>query len=62
MSEAFSERIARILMETAKEVPADDFTRLLDRVLSGASTSVVARIASYLPEKLQGLLPRKFLH
>jgi hypothetical protein len=62
MSEAFSERVARILIETAKEVPTEDFAKLLERVLSGMSTSVVAAIADHLPEKLQGLLPRKCLH
>jgi hypothetical protein len=62
MSEAFSERIARILVETAKEVPTEDFAKLLERVLSGLSTSVVAAIADHLPEQLQALLPRKCLH
>ena len=62
MSDAFTERIARILVETSKEVPTDDFARLLERVLSGTSTSVVAAIADHLPEELQRLLPRKSLH
>jgi hypothetical protein len=61
MSQAFAERIARILVETSKEVPPDDFAKLLERVNRYAN-NVVAAIASHLPEELQGLLPRKCLH
>ena len=40
----------------------EDFARLLDRVFTGTSTTVVAAIANHLPEDLQARLPRKFLH
>jgi hypothetical protein len=62
MSKGRAERIAQMLVETAKEVPAGDFAKLLERVLIGTSTSDVAAIACHMPAELQGLLPRKCLH
>ena len=62
MSKSVAERIARILVETSKDVPSKDFATLLERVLMGRSTSDVAAIASHMPTELLGLLPRKCLH
>jgi hypothetical protein len=62
MSKALAERIAQILVETSKEVPARDFVMMLERALAGTSTSDVAAIACHMPPELQGLLPRKFVH
>jgi hypothetical protein len=62
MSAGLAERIARILIETSKEVPQEDFARLLEHVLGDSPTSQVAAIANHLPEKLQALLPRKCMH
>lgn len=62
MSKAVAERIARILVETSKEIPPKDFVTLLERVLAETSTSDVAAIACFMPAELQALLPRKYLH
>jgi hypothetical protein len=62
VSERLAERIAQMLVETSKAVPPRDFATLLERVLTGTSTSDVAAIACHLPAELQGLLPRRCLH
>jgi hypothetical protein len=62
MSKVLAERIARILVETSREVPTKDFVTLLEQALVGTSTSDVAAIACHMPAELQGLLPRKYVH
>jgi hypothetical protein len=62
MSDALAVRIARILIETSKEIPAREFSKMVDRVFSGSSTAIVAAIANHLPEDLQARVPRKFKH
>jgi hypothetical protein len=57
-----AEDIAKILIGASANLTRHEFGRLLERLLSDRSTTDVALIASFLPNDLQTLLPRKCLH
>jgi hypothetical protein len=57
-----AKRLAEILTEAANGLTATEYTRVLEDVLGETTTSDVARVASFMPPELQGLLPRKYTH
>jgi hypothetical protein len=59
---AFAAKIAKMLIEHSKTIPACEFGPFLERVFQDACTSDVAAVADCMPAHLQGLLPRKYLH
>jgi hypothetical protein len=57
-----AEEVAEMLIEASSQLSRREFVRLLEDVLRETSTTDAAAIAIFMPEALQGLLPRRCLH
>lgn len=57
-----AEILAEMLTDAAKDISRDEFVRVFEDILGDTETSDEAKIASYMPPELQGLIPRKYLH
>jgi hypothetical protein len=57
-----AEDVARMLSDAADGLTTTEYTRMLEDVLGGVESDVVASIAEHMSPDLQILLPRKYLH